>query len=257
MRQLAAVIVGSAVFAGCAAAQHGGGGYARPNGVVVRPAVPYRTYGSGTGFGSVVFPGLASPPALANPFGSTSMFATRLGATISGYPGYNGAPSGGRRGGFGGGGAIAYPVPYPVFVGGYGYDGSYGPPQQPPPNITIVMPQSAAAPAPPVTVNQYGPGTQPAGETESDASPNIRTYQAPAREPAGASLPESDQVLFFIGLRDHTVYTALAYWVEGDLLHYITPQGKHNQVSLDLVDRELSSRLNEGRKVEFRLPPSK
>jgi hypothetical protein len=55
-------------------------------------------------------------------------------------------------------------------------------------------------------------------------------------------------------LKDSSVYSAVAYWVEGETLHYITTQGKHNQVSLSLVDRNLSEMLNRGRKVEFRLP---
>jgi hypothetical protein len=43
--------------------------------------------------------------------------------------------------------------------------------------------------------------------------------------------------------------------VEGETLHYVTNQNTHNQVSLDLVDRELSDRLNRERQVDFRLPP--
>jgi hypothetical protein len=37
----------------------------------------------------------------------------------------------------------------------------------------------------------------------------------------------------------------------------VTNQNTHNQVSLDLVDRELSDRLNRERQVDFRLPPRK
>ena len=53
------------------------------------------------------------------------------------------------------------------------------------------------------------------------------------------------------------MYTAAAYWVDGETLHYITPRGKHNQTSLALVDRDLSARLNEGQKVDFQLPAGK
>jgi endonuclease YncB( thermonuclease family) len=68
--------------------------------------------------------------------------------------------------------------------------------------------------------------------------------------------PPAENVTFLIALKDSSVYTAVAYWVEGDTLHYITPQGRHNQVSLELVDRALSEKLNQGRKVEFKLPTS-
>jgi hypothetical protein len=83
-------------------------------------------------------------------------------------------------------------------------------------------------------------------------SSGLQTYQAPT-SPAAEPNP-GDQVMFFIALTDSSVYTALAYWVDGETLHYITPQGKHNQVSLALVDRDLSARLNQGHKVEFHLP---
>jgi hypothetical protein len=38
------------------------------------------------------------------------------------------------------------------------------------------------------------------------------------------------------------------------LLNYLTPHGSHIQVRLDLVDRELSVRLNREMNREFRLP---
>jgi hypothetical protein len=60
-------------------------------------------------------------------------------------------------------------------------------------------------------------------------------------------------MVFLIALKDGSVYMAVAYWIEDSTLHYITPQGKHNQVSLPLVDRHLSQKLNQGRS-EFRLP---
>jgi hypothetical protein len=61
-------------------------------------------------------------------------------------------------------------------------------------------------------------------------------------------------VQFFIALKNSWVYTAVAYWVQGETLHYISSLGSHNMVSLDLVDREVSAKLNAGRRVEFVLP---
>ena len=62
------------------------------------------------------------------------------------------------------------------------------------------------------------------------------------------------QVMFLIAMKDHTIFPAVAYWVEGDTLNYITVQGDKNSASLDLVDREFSKQINKERKVEFGLP---
>ena len=46
----------------------------------------------------------------------------------------------------------------------------------------------------------------------------------------------------------------MAYWVEGDTLHYFTTGATHNQVSLSLVDRDLTQRLNEEAGNNLQLP---
>jgi hypothetical protein len=56
-------------------------------------------------------------------------------------------------------------------------------------------------------------------------------------------------------MKDHWVYAAIAYWVQGQTLHYVTPGGDHNQVSLALVDRQMSARLNSGPEGGLGLPP--
>jgi hypothetical protein len=229
-------------FAAGAMAQHRGGG------------APIRTQGSSSGYGNVVFPGTGGPPPMADPFAAS--FAYRLGATIGGYPAYRGFPARGRRG------AGVIPYAYPVFIGGYDY--SY--PYQQTPNVTVAAPpQYAPQPAAPIIINQYfgsetatpmvteyGPDGR---ETAPADSSGPRVYQAPSNPPAEPSA--SDSVVYLIALKDNSVYTAVAYWVDGDTLHYITPQGKHNQTSLALVDRALSARLNEGQKVDFHLPAGK
>lgn len=221
-------LVGMAAAAALAAAL----AWAQP---AARPE--YRTYGSPHGFGNVVFPGTGTAPRAGVPFSAPSSFPQRLGATVSGWPPYTGAPAVDplrRR-------ERIYPVLWPVWVGGY------YPYYEPQPNITIVMPpQPATAP---VTINQYFAGEAKSGERET-----VSTYQAPTRSPVE---PPADSVTFLIALKDSSVYSAVAYWVEGDTLHYITPQGRHNKVSLELVDRPLSEKLNQGRKVEFRLPGGK
>ena len=235
----------------------GGGGSGRgfqPRVYGSAPTTQYRTYGSPTGFGNVLFPGTGSPPpAGANftsfPFSTPTTFVERLGSSISGS-GYTGVGGYGRRRRGGGGGVVAYPV----YIGGgnYGdYSDQYANQQQPPANITIVMPPQQQAPP---VVMQYAPDQAPTAEAAPPSNSNIRIYQAPSPP---RPEPSDDQVLFFIALKDSSVYTAVAYWVEDGTLHYITPQGRHNQVSIDLVDRPTSSKLNEGRKVEFRLPAAR
>ena len=71
---------------------------------------------------------------------------------------------------------------------------------------------------------------------------------------AQAASTAEQQVMFLIALKDHTIFPAIAYWVEGDTLNYITVQGAKNSVSLDLVDRDFSKQINKERKVEFGLP---
>jgi hypothetical protein len=45
--------------------------------------------------------------------------------------------------------------------------------------------------------------------------------------------------------------------MEGSTLHYVTVDHDLNQVSLNLIDRDLSQRLNSERNVEFRLPAAR
>lgn len=190
----------------------------------------------GGGAPPLVRPGY--PGALgALPFSNSVPFGQRLGATISGIPPYTGAPSGfgrHRRQGYAGFGSyMLYPTfgPLGTAYDQPAYDQPAGPPDQPA--------------NPPVVINQnFGP--QPGEER-----PTIQSYSAPS---APRPEPSEEQPLFFIGLTDNSVYTAVAYWVEGGTLNYITPQGRHNQVSLSLIDRETTARLNRGSKFQLHLP---
>jgi len=224
------------------------------------------------GFGSVLHPGGTS---------ATTPGLTRFNSSVV-YPG-GGGPLAGQnfrrpvgQQGFGGrigGSVIAIPYAYPVYVGGYGYgygygyapdagylpDGSYGaygayppdaagaaPQQSPPSNVIIIYPQQAPPPA------MAGPNVPaPAG-----AIPGPPTaYTTPrAPEPAENSTSILDPSHYLIAFKDHTIYTAVAYWVEGDTLHYFTSGNTHNQVSLELVDRALTERLNRESGVDMRLP---
>ena len=145
----------------------------------------------------------------------------------------------------------------PVYVGGGYYDSSYfAPPPQPPvqqqqqPNVTVIYPP----PATPVVI--YPSDTQGAAPQyvplPERAAPSI--YEPPARTEDSSANQLSH---FLIAFKDHTIYSAIAYWVDGDTLHYFTAGNNHNQVSVSLVDRALTERLNKDSGLEVRLPSAK
>lgn len=159
---------------------------------------------------------------------------------------YGGAYGAGRRST-----GSSYIYAYPAYIGSYGYPYSYGydpnaAPAQTQPNVTVVYPPQPA----PVIINQYGPGTAPPGET---ANPSTIYPSGPPDENA-TQAPEPTHYL--IAFKDHTVYSAIAYWVQGDTLHYFTSGNTHNQVSLSLVDRDLTERLNRESGVTINLTPT-
>jgi hypothetical protein len=224
------------VTAGSLSAQRGG------------PAAAGGGMGASRGFGNVVFPGTGRAPA-GNPFSVADPgFAARLGSVVSGdlrngYPPVRGGGRGGQRG------PVVVPYPYPVFVGGGGY-GYY--PEESSPNVTIINPAPAV---PQVIVNQgYTPETaNPViREYPAEGSPDVRIYEAPSRAPADTSSSSSQTgSSYLVAFKDHSIYSAMAYWVQGDTLHYVTPQGVHNQASLDLIDRDFTEQLNRERNLRF------
>jgi hypothetical protein len=206
------------------------------------------TYGSKSGFGNVVFPGTGHAPNTAPGVGiiSNPRFGAGLGATVGGYPGYNGAARGRGRA------PVVYvPYGYPVFTGGYGY----GYDQQQP---VMVYPQQQGQQAPTVIINQnFTPETAHPVVREYSQEPgsdSIRIYEPPPPRAVTSAPAEPEQKIFLIAFKDHTIYSAMAYWVEGDTLHYVTTQGTHNQASLDMIDRDFTDRLNRERNVDMRLP---
>ena len=144
-------------------------------------------------------------------------------------------------------GAIV-PVPYvvavPVYVGGSDNQGVL-PPQEDPPGSAAPLPDQ------PFPIPYAGPpGPLPAiiNGRLHNAEPAVAERACPQPQP-------EDPVQFFIALKDGWVTTAAAYWISERTLHYITPQGSHNMVSLELIDRPRSARLNEGGRTPFLLPP--
>ncbi len=65
---------------------------------------------------------------------------------------------------------------------------------------------------------------------------------------------EYQEPIYLIAFSDHRIQACLAYWVEGDTLHYVTREHEHKQIGLDGIDRAFSEQLNRDRRVEFRLP---
>lgn len=233
------IIIGVLLLASGALAQRAGFVGTGPRG---------SNYGSRHGFGNVVFPGTGrAPNALPSaafptiPPGRVDPgFAYQLGATVSGYPPYTGAATYGRGRGFPIAYPIAYPVPYAVYT------------EPAPPTATVIYPQAA----PPVVINQYFTPevAKPAVIQEIEPSGDgIRVFGPSARQSSETSTSTEEKRSYLIALKDHTIYAAFAYWFEGDTLHYVTTHGTHNQASMDLVDRELTERLNRERNVPFKL----
>jgi hypothetical protein len=208
------------------------------------------------GFGNVVYPGgtSATNPAIQRSYGNVVYpggGGPRLNVPLSNQgpapllPTFgvaNLGPSVGQRRSSRRSSAI-YAVP--VYVGGYGgyYGGSYGS------NYDNPYPGDATAGAPgpqqPNVIVVYPQG--PPDRSQAFAPP-----QQPYEEPAAADAVEAPHYL--IAFKDHTIYSAIAYWVDGDTLHYFTSGNTHNQVSLSLVDRDLTERLNRESGSDLRLP---
>src|ERR1035437_7326275 len=83
-------------------------------------------------------------------------------------------------------------------------------------------------------------------------------YEAPwRRETAEEPERPADSTRYLLAFKDHTMYSAVAYWADGDTLHYFTTGNTHNQASLSLIDRELTERLNRELGIDFKLPAAK
>jgi len=207
-------------------------------------------------FGSVLFPGgtPATSPGVTRFFGSVvNPGGGGPHLTIPGgaAPNFSRPPAGPPARG------VTYL--YPVFVGGYGGYGGYydgyapeqGPPQQQQPNVTVVMPPQQ--PVTPVIIN-IGPG---GGQYTTAPEGQQGVYEPTPRPAVEEPAPADESPHYLIAFKDHTIYSAVAYWVDGDTLHYFTSGNTHNQVSVSLLDRPLTERLNKEFGVEFKIPAAK
>ena len=229
---------------------------------VINPSRPPMAAPAGAyQYGNILYPGGV-------PQNPSQTHAGRLGATISGNPGYTGVgpgpvyPNGGGRNR-----TIVVPYAYPVYSGG-GYDPYYA--AQQPNNVTVVVPQSAPAN---VVINQSFNGSDwqkmDVAGTDTREESGLKVWdgadtRSAAKEkakqvesrPTRGSVADEKPNIYLIALKDSTVRTAIGYWTDGGTLHYVSPDSSVNHVTLDMVDRELSERLNKDRKLEFELNTS-
>jgi hypothetical protein len=67
--------------------------------------------------------------------------------------------------------------------------------------------------------------------------------QSPEHKTAAEPAPSKPRV-YLIALKDGAIQVATSHWEDARMLHYITPEGSHEQVRLDLVDRPVSTEIN-------------
>jgi hypothetical protein len=241
------------------------------NGNILNPGTPLSGPSpvvNGPAFGSLPalgpLPTVGPLPPVVNGFASSG-FGNATAPRGSGRRGNGRANSGASYVGvpvFGSAGGVFSPPPgqydpiFGVYNPGVQYqpsDSDYSAQQQPTPTVIInqyFQPQTAH----PVFHDYTNVPLPPPGR---GVAPNSRTYAPPPDGPSGndaASAGNSEQPIFLIAMKDHTIYPALAFWIDGDTLNYVTMQGTPNRVSLSLVDRELSLRLNDERGLAFKLP---
>jgi hypothetical protein len=223
------------LLAGGLFAQYRGSPAGRFGSVVFPGGTPATMPGVTRNFGSVVNPGSGGPRITMPGVLTAPTFGARPGAAVAGQN-FSRLPGTRHTG------VILYP--YPVYVGGY-YDNPY--PVEPAaaqqPNVVVIYPPQQA----PVIINQFG----------SADSLYVPTEAQPARELARRPSGDAEPPRYLIAFKDRTVYSAVAYWVDGDTLHYFTSGNTHNQVSVSLIDRALTERLNKESGVEVKLPAAK
>jgi hypothetical protein len=158
--------------------------------------------------------------------------------------------------GFGLGFGLGYGYGYSPWYSDYGYSSYYpaytsypayqagysNPAYQPSPNVTVVYPPQASAPA---SNPVYG---------ERSVTREYDQYGQEINRPAAPA--NAAPAVYLIAFRDHTIHAAAAYWADRGTLHYVTLDHEEKLVPLNTVDRDLSAQLNRERRVAFSLPAS-
>src|SRR5215471_6347176 len=141
-------------------------------------------------------------------------------------------------------------VPFPV----------YGSPDAGPLGISgqdAGQPASEAPPPPPVMEpypeEPYGPPQGIPRWAGRNADENPPTCLSAPPEPPRPPAEEAQPIIYLIALKNQRIVEAFGYWIQDGALHYVSTAYGLNQVSLSLVDRDFSRRLNEERGVKFDL----
>jgi hypothetical protein len=134
----------------------------------------------------------------------------------------------------------AYPYPASPYADASPYGAGYAG-YNPAPNVTVINPPPVYAPpaAAQAVIRQYDEYGQEVPPTPAFASPAANA-QAP---------------IYLIAFNGSSViYAAVAYWVDGSTLHYVTLEHQERQAPLSTINRALSFQLNRERRVQFQLP---
>jgi hypothetical protein len=146
-------------------------------------------------------------------------------------------------------------VPWPVYDSSYIAD-HLGNDQQEDLGQSSV---TGSSPAPPVLINQsLGPTPeflQPGTPNSKDGAQAFVNAQCKEIRPKTAD--EGRPTIYLLAFKDHRIVQAFGYWMEVGTLHYVSVEYGLNQVSLNLIDRDLSQRLNGERGTAFNLPAAK
>ena len=129
---------------------------------------------------------------------------------------------------------------------------------------TVVVPIYVPVPVMGYGAEQYtAPPSQPVEESAGTATPASTNYRwVPDRYvPSTPSVPEpmpsktepSEVPYALLAFKDHSIYVATDYWLENNRLQYVTNYGASNSAALDLIDMDLTIKLNEARGVKFDL----
>ena len=132
-------------------------------------------------------------------------------------------------------GRFQYPFwGYPSFYGG-DYRGYYGEGYQAPasPRIVVLVPQ--------VQIPEVSPPAVP-----------IRAEMHEYHWPAGTASKAAAN--FSIVSKDQRVESAVAVWVQGEVVFYVTSDGRSHQMKLATVDREATRRRNAENDLKLWLP---
>ena len=112
------------------------------------------------------------------------------------------------------------------------------------PAVTVVS-TGSSTPAPSIIVNNAPPRQQTRSEEEDSG-----VRQSPSGQSESSLNPTASHeiAIYLIAARNGIVWAALAYWVDGPTLHFITVKGERKQFPLAQIDRELSEQFNRERK---------